>query len=98
MKGLWYLSTETLLFNSVKYMLLDDERRYTVYDPMTAPDDDREDDQPHLPFEPPDPTADRPDRCECWGQSDLPCFCCFLAGFDDPNPDAPDWTPRPGDE
>jgi predicted nucleic acid-binding Zn finger protein len=34
----------------------------------------------------------RPDDCEChpaWDADATPCFACWLAGFDVPNPDAP---------
>lgn len=33
--------------------------------------------------------GDRPDGCECVdGVVDLPCWECYSAGFDSPNPDA----------
>jgi hypothetical protein len=35
---------------------------------------------------------ERPDDCEChpdWDADATPCFACWLAGFDAPNPDAP---------
>jgi predicted nucleic acid-binding Zn finger protein len=37
-------------------------------------------------------TPSRPDTCQChpaWGDGVLPCFACWRAGFDAPNPDAP---------
>lgn len=36
--------------------------------------------------------ADRPDDCTCVPEQDgteLPCFACYQAGFDAPNPDGP---------
>jgi predicted nucleic acid-binding Zn finger protein len=38
------------------------------------------------------PPADRPDDCQChpgWDDDMLPCFACWSAGFDAPNPDGP---------
>lgn len=35
-----------------------------------------------------DGTHERPTDCGCWGQNDLPCFSCWMAGFETPNPDA----------
>jgi len=32
---------------------------------------------------------ERPDDCGCWDpDGDLPCFSCWMAGFETPNPDA----------
>lgn len=34
--------------------------------------------------------ADRPADCECWAaDAELPCFACFLEGYDGPNPAPP---------
>jgi hypothetical protein len=31
----------------------------------------------------------RPENCECWDtEAALPCFACYLEGFDVPNPNA----------
>lgn len=33
--------------------------------------------------------CDRPGDCECWSEKqELPCFQCFRAGFEMPNPEA----------
>lgn len=36
-------------------------------------------------------TGQRPDvdDCECWEDAAMPCFHCWLAGYEDPNPEAP---------
>ncbi|WP_160164236.1 hypothetical protein [Natrialba taiwanensis] len=34
---------------------------------------------------------ERPDECQCIRAfHDLACFACYRAGFDEPNPDAPE--------
>lgn len=34
--------------------------------------------------------VDRPDDCSCWSaDAELPCFPCYLEGFDVPNPEEP---------
>ena len=33
----------------------------------------------------------RPSDCACWNtEADLPCFVCYLAGFEEPNPNLDD--------
>jgi len=42
--------------------------------------------------------TDRPDDCECMqfpnSGSDLACWNCYDAGFEDVNPNAPVWEPE----